>query len=196
MAVETTHARTTLMSRSVQGWVLPYLIRWTEQRGFDAAPIKQLPGLGDLQDPDARVPESSVEAAWRLAASATNDRFIGIHVAEWLPRGALDLVEYAFRSSASLAAGLERLARYGRVISDRVAARVEAQGDGVVLIVQDAGTSALHPGRAEFGLAVALKFARESTASAIVPRQVCFSHPAPDDCSEHTRFFRCALRFG
>jgi len=184
------------MSRSVQGWVLPHLIRWVEQQGLDATAIRQLPGLGDLLDPDVRVPESSVEAAWHLAASTTGDRFVGIHVAESLPRGALDLVEYAFRSSASLGAGLERLARYGRVVSDRVAARVEAQGDALVLIVQDAGSSALHPGRAEFGLAVALKFARESTKAAITPIQVCFAHPAPDDCSEHQRFFRGPLRFG
>jgi AraC-like DNA-binding protein len=106
------------------------------------------------------------------------------------------LVEYAFRSSASLGAGLERLARYGRVVSDRVAARVEAQGDALVLVIQDAGGPALHPGRAEFGLAVALKFARDSTNTAITPLRVCFAHHAPDDCSEHRRFFRGPLRFG
>jgi AraC-like DNA-binding protein len=137
-----------------------------------------------------------MDAAWRLAASATGDRCIGIHVAESLPRGALDLVEYAFRSSASLGAGLERLARYGRVISDRVAARVEKQGEGLVLVIQDAGSSTLHPGRAEFGLAVALKFARESTNAAIVPVQVAFAHQAPGDRTEYERFFRGPLRFG
>jgi len=146
------------MRTSVQGWVLPHLIRWVEAQGFDGTPIRELPGCSDLQDPDVRVPEASAEAAWRLAAAMTGDMFIGIHLAESLPRGAFDLVEYAFRSSASLGAGLERLARYGRVISDRVAARVEAQGDGLVLMIQDAGSSALHPSRAEFGLAVALKF--------------------------------------
>lgn len=176
--------------------MLPYLIRWLEEQGCDASAIQQLPGLGDLSDPDWRVPETSMDAAWRLAASATGDRCIGIHVAESLPRGALDLVEYAFRSSASLGAGLERLARYGRVVSDRVAARVEKQGDGLVLVIQDAGSSTLHPGRAEFGLAVALKFARESTNAAIIPVQVTFAHQAPDDTSKHERFFRGPLRFG
>ena len=66
------------------------------------------------------------------------------------------------RSSASLAAGLERLARYGRVLSDRVAARMEAQGEGLLLLVRDTGSTALHPARAEFALAVALKFVRDS----------------------------------
>jgi Arabinose-binding domain of AraC transcription regulator, N-term len=80
--------------------------------------------MTDLMDPDRRVPEESVAAAWRLATTVAGDDAIGIHVAEWLPGGALDLVEYAFQSSASLAVGLDRLARYGRILSDRVAARM------------------------------------------------------------------------
>jgi len=126
----------------------------------------------------------------------TDDAAIGVHVSESLPRGALDLVEYAFRSSASLAAGLERLARYGRVLSDRVAARMEAQGEGLLLLVRDTATTALHPGRAEFALAAARKFARECAGRDITPMQVCFAHPPPEDISEHRRFFRGPLRFG
>jgi AraC-like DNA-binding protein len=44
-------------------------------------------------------------------------------------------------------------------------------------------------------LAVALKFARDSTDAAITPRHVSFAHSAPDDSSEHQRFFRAPLRF-
>ena len=105
--------------------MLPHLIGWVEQQGIDATSIRKLPGMANLTDPDLRVPEASVEAAWRLAANLTLDDAFGVHLAAWLPRGALDLVEYAFRSSASLATGLERLARYGRVLSDRVAARMD-----------------------------------------------------------------------
>ena len=52
--------------------------------------------------------------AWRLAATLTRDDALGIHVAEALPRGALDLIEYGLRSSRSLGTGLDRPARYGR----------------------------------------------------------------------------------
>lgn len=180
---------------SVQGWVLPHLVAWVDSQGFDGTPIRRLPGLAELTNPDLRVPEASVEKAWQLATSITGDVAIGVHVAESLPRGGLDLVEYAVRSSASLAAGLERLARYGRVISDRVAARMEAQGQGFLLLVRDMGRTSLHPGRAEFGLAVALKIAREGTGTDITPLQVCFAHAAPDDSSEHQRFFRRPVRF-
>jgi AraC-like DNA-binding protein len=181
---------------SAQGWVLPHLVAWVDKQGCDAAAIQRLPGLADLKDPDIRVPEASVETAWRLAMTMTGNAGIGVHLAESLPRGALDLVEYAFRSSASLGAGLERLARYGRVLSDRVAARMEARGEGLLLLVRDTGATALQPGRAEFALAVALKFARESVGADITPLQVSFAHAAPEDASEHRRFFRGPVRFG
>ena len=43
--------------------------------------------------------------AWRLAASLTGDEALGIHLAESLPRGALDLIEFALRASPSLEKG-------------------------------------------------------------------------------------------
>jgi len=181
---------------TVQAWVLPHVIAWVENQGIDTDPIRRLPGLENLSDPDARVSESTAESVWRLAAALTQDAVIGVHVAETLPRGALDLVEYAFRSSASLAVALGRLARYGRVLSDRVAARVEAgSGHGLLLLVRDTGNAPLHPGRADFALTAALRFAREATGENITPLHVCFTHPAPDDTSEYRRFFRIPVRF-
>lgn len=168
---------------------------WVDNQGIDSAQIRQLPGLADLSDPDARVPEAAAETAWRLAATLTQDPSIGVHVAESLPRGALDLVEYAFRSSASLGAGLERLARYGRVLSDRAAAQLDARGDGLLLLVRDTGNTPLHPGRADFALTTALRFAREAAGKDITPLHVCFAHAAPADTSEHRRFFRIPVRF-
>ena len=180
----------------MQAWVLPHLISWVEEQGIDAAPIRALPGMANLTDPDQRVPEASVEAAWRLASGLTHDPAIGVHLAEWLPRGALDLVEYAFRSSASLGTALERLVRYGRVLSDRVAARMDTQGEGLLLGFRDTGASALHPGRSEFALAAALKLARDSTGHDIAPLLVSFAHAAPAEEDEYRRFFRVPVRFG
>jgi AraC-like DNA-binding protein len=61
---------------------------------------------------------------------------------------------------------------------------------------RDTGRTALHPGRAEFALAVALKLARDGSGADITPLQVCFAHAAPEDASEHRRFFRSPIRFG
>jgi AraC-like DNA-binding protein len=175
--------------------VLPHVIALVAREGFDAEPLRQILKARNLEDPDLRVPESAAQDLWKQAARVTRDDALGLHVAESLPRGALDLVEYAFRSSASLGDGLERLARYGRVLSDRVAARAQAQGEDFVLIMSDAGAGPLHPARAEFSLAIALRLARDATGVDIRPRQVCFAHPAPDDTSEYARFFRAPVSF-
>lgn len=180
---------------TVSGWVLPYLMVLVASEGCDPAPISRLPGLAGLDDPDVRVSERAAQEAWRLASSLTRDPALGVHLAESLPRGALDLVEYAFRSSASLGVGLERLARYGRVLSDRVAARTEDNGTDLLMVVRDTGSSPLHPARAEFALAVAVRLARDGTGSELTPVQVCFAHSAPADVAEHLRFFRVPVRF-
>ena len=88
------HARAAI-APSVQGWVLPHLIAWVESRSVNASPIRRLFGRTKLVDPSVRVPEAVTDTAWRLAVSLTRDEALGIHLAESLPRGALDLIEYA-----------------------------------------------------------------------------------------------------
>ena len=180
---------------SVQAWALPHLIACVEARGFDAARIRAIPWLANLDDPDSRVPEVAAEAAWRTAVAITNDDALGIHVAESLPRGAIDLVEYAFRSSPSLTAGIERIARYGRLLSDRLTIRIEPGEHGVLILIRDAFDTVAHPARTEFGLATILRLARETTGVGITPQEVCFAHPAPPNAAEHTRFFGRRVRF-
>jgi AraC-like DNA-binding protein len=175
--------------------VLPHLITSVEGHGISAAPIRRLFGRTRLEQPHTRVPEALTEQAWRVAASLTGDDALGIHVAESLPRGALDLVEYTLRLSPSLGQGLDRLARYGRLVSDRVAARTHRSEGGLLFIVHDTVRAPLHPARTEFALAIALKLARDGTGADITPMRVCFAHAAPDDVTEHQRFFGRRARF-
>ena len=65
-----------------------------------------------------------------------------------------------------------------------------------MFLVHDTATTPLHPARAEFALAVALKLVRDSTGADITPVRVCFAHPAPDNMAEHRRFFHGPVRFG
>ena len=185
-----------LTGPSAKAWALVHLIRCVESQGADSAGIRRLPGLGDIADPDLRIPEATMAAAWRLAAEATRDDALGIHVAESLPRGAFDLVEYAVRASPSLAVGLERLAWYGTLETDRVAARLEINSGGLKLLIRDIGATPLHPACTEFRLAIALRIARQCAGDDITPLHVSCAHPAPADVTDHRRFFRIPVRFG
>jgi AraC-like DNA-binding protein len=182
---------------SVLGWVVPLLAAYVKAQGHDDEPILHLPGIRgrDLKDPDVRVPETASREAWRLAMELTGDEAIGLHVAEWLPRGALDLVEYAFRTSPTLGDGLDRLARYGRLINDRLAVHVLHTGPGVRFLMGAADARPLHPQRAEFSIALALRLARDATSTHLVPEDVWFAHAAPADSTEHREFFRSPIHF-
>jgi AraC-like DNA-binding protein len=173
------------------------LADYVKAQGHDPAPILQQPGIreSDLKDPDVRVPETESREAWRLAMATTKDEAIGLHVAEWLPRGSLDLVEYAFRNSGTLADGLNRLARYGRLINDRLAVHVLATGPGVRFVMGAADAKPLHPQRVEFSIALALRLARQATGAHLVPVEVLFAHAAPADPTEHHAFFRSPIHF-
>jgi len=185
------------MPGTVLGWVVPLLAAYIKEQGYNDAPILQLPGLRgcDLTDPDVRVPEGASREAWRLAMTMTGDEAIGLHVAERLPRGSLDLVEYAFRSSATLGDGLDRLARYGRLINDRLAGHVLRAGSGVRFLMGDVDARPLHPQRAEFTVALALRLAREATSTHLIPAEVLFAHAAPTDSVEHQQFFGTSIHF-
>jgi hypothetical protein len=176
---------------SVLGWVVPLLAAYVREQGYDCAPILQLPGIRgrDLKDPDIRVPEAASREAWRLAMAITADDAIGLHVAQWLPRGALDLIEYSFRASSTLGDGLDRLARYGRLVNDRLAVHVLRSGPGVRFLLGVSDARPLHPQRAEFSVALALRLARDATATHLIPAEVVFVHAPPGDTTGHRLFF-------
>jgi AraC-like DNA-binding protein len=182
---------------SVLGWVVPLLAAYVKEQGHDSSPVLQVPGIRgrDLKDPDVRITEDASREAWRLAMTITGDEAIGLHMAQWLPRGSLDLVEYAFRTSATLGDGLDRLARYGRLINDRLSVQIVRKGPGVTFMVGVADGRPLHPQRVELTMALALRLAREAASLHLVPVEVQFTHAAPADLTEHREFFRAPVHF-
>jgi len=182
---------------SVLGWVVPLIVDYVKECGYDGTPILSLPGIRDrdLTDPDVRVSESAAREAWRLAIAITGDESLGLHLALWLPRGGLELVEFAFRSSPTLVVGLERLARYGRLINDHFTAHVVRTATDIKFVTGAADIQPMHPQRTEFAMTITLRLAREATAMDLLPTEVCFAHAAPTNMIELRRFFRAPILF-
>lgn len=174
-------------------WAVPHLLDYVGMQGWDAGLLRQIPGLHgrDLHDPDTRLTETAAAAAWRLAEKMTGDEALGLHVAEVAPRGALDLLEYAFRSSATLGDALDQLARYKQILGSRADSRFYRIGELEIVTFSEA----VRGQRAEFSMAFLLRVAREVTDSSLVPASTCFAHTAPQNLYEHQVFFRSALHF-
>ena len=182
---------------TIVAWAITHLLAHVASSGKDVSPILCLPGFRgrDLDDPDLRLPDSVARETWRLAGEITGDEALGLHMAQALPPGALDLLEYAFRASPTLELGLKELERYGRLMSDRAAARIAYEGDTLVATLGREGVAPMLRQRAEFSIAIALRLAREATGTQLSPVEVHFAHRGGDDLLEHREFFRAPLRF-
>jgi len=178
---------------TVLAWVLPHLLAYVSARGHDAAGIRRLPGLvgRPLDDPDIRVTDQAAAEAWRLAQHITGDAALGLHMAQWIPAGGLDVLEYAFRSSPTLGSGLEQIARYAHAVSDRAQTRLEPDGDALVMTW---GGSA-QAQRVEFALAILVRIAREASGAHICPQRVRFAHAGPMEQREYDAFFGSPVLF-
>jgi AraC-like DNA-binding protein len=174
-------------------WVLPHLVAHVAARGRDATPIRRLPGLRakNFDDPDTRVADSTAVDAWRLAGQITDDDALGLHMAQAIPAGTFDVLEYAFRSSPTLGSALEQLARYGRVINDRAGARLLFQDDAIAVTTGPPTERQ----RVEFAFAFLIRLARETTGTSLTPLEVRFVHAPPESLVEHRAFFRAPLHY-
>jgi AraC-like DNA-binding protein len=173
--------------------VLPHLIAHVAAFGCDASPIRRLPGLWgrDLDDPDARIPDAAAIEAWRLAERITGDAVLGLHMAQAIPAGALDLLEYAFRSSPTFGSGLMQLARYSHVVGERTEARLSIDGDTVAINWSRLGERQ----RIEFAIGFLIRIAREATGTSFAPMEVHLAHNPPESLFEHRAFYRAPVLF-
>ena len=168
---------------SAAAWGLRSLLDVLRQRGVEPDPVRRAAGLEDssLEDPDLRVEASQAYRAWEAAVALTGDPDLGLLVASAQPAGAFDLLEYAFRASATLGRAFEQLARYRRVVRDDLE---------VVLSEDDARASVAftlgQPGpllrqQANYFLLSWLRVAREATGRAdLTPLETRVPYPAPE----------------
>jgi AraC-like DNA-binding protein len=167
--------------------------------GADAVAFLGRVGLAPetLGDVEARVPIRVTARAWELAAERTGDADLGLHLAQHVPAGTFDLVEYAMRSCATYGEALEHMARYYRLLED--AAEIAVERDGararVVHRLVDPRWSAPRHG-VEAVLASWVRRARGLAGGRFTLREVWFRHAAPADVTAHEQLFRAPLRFG
>ena len=151
--------------------------------------------LESLSDPDGRVP---VETAFRVFAEApklTGDDDFGIHAAERMVPGALEVLDYMLTSSRTAREALLRTARYYAVVDSGTGLVVEESGD-ILRIVSRNRTGLVAPRTVmELLFGTIVTRGRQLTGGEIPLRTVDFVHKQPASTREHERFFRAPVRF-
>ncbi len=140
-----------------------------------------------------RLPYESMCRFWQAAAEASGDACFGIHVAEKLPMGAYDVIEYLLSVAPTVAEGLRRLTEYVRLIYDRSNLRLLVE-PGSARVTRRSVLPAPHYD--EFTLALLLTRSRQATGLAWKPNRVAFAHNRTEGHEEVCRMFGSPVEYG
>lgn len=165
------------------------------KRGIDIEPVLQEAQLSRdvLQSVESRLPFESVRRLWEVSATAAHDRSFGVHVAEALPRGAFDVIDYLLSASATVGEGLLRFAQYLRLVSEHVHLQLIVEPRHARLVRRVAAPA---PQYDEFALTTIILRSRQASGTQWTPEHVSFQHERRGDDGELARVFGCQVTFG
>jgi AraC-like DNA-binding protein len=174
------------------------IVTYLERVGHAPVELLQRAGLSlaEITNPGARVPHQRAMRFWELATEATGDRQLGLHVAQQVEPGVMDLIEYLARCSRTLGESLARTSAYFRLLHDRVEFQVEIEGEQAILRNQVPPGLATTPAYVENALASAIVMARRMTRQPLEVDAVYFRHAAPARTDEYRDVFRGPVSFG
>ena len=146
-----------------------------------------------LESIENRLPAQHVRTLWEEAAVAAGDPHFGLHIAQDLPRGTFDVIEYLFASSMNIGEGLARVATYSALIEDPPPLQLVVEPLVARLIRR---TTVATPQLAEFAFALIFVRMRQATRAAWRPQSVTFQHEPVRRDRALERLFGCKVSFG
>ena len=149
-----------------------------------------------LRDPDSRIPLAAVARIWKAIAMHATSPTIGLDVGAACRVRDFGLVGCVMAYSPTVGSALERLARYGRIVSDALVLTLDREAE-VTWVRLDTQPALRSVRPAVDGRIAALVAAlREIAGAPLVPLAVQLPYRRPDDVSAYERFFRGPLEFG
>jgi AraC-like DNA-binding protein len=174
------------------------LLKTLEDAGLNTADVCRDSGIKAviLEDVNARIPRSQLLCLWRQTTRRLPDPHLGIHLGERARPRAANVVTYLAMSSHTLREALERFIRYQRILDEGSCVQLTDEGAQTFIRMQF-GSRELPATRdeIEYWSVLLLKYGRWIADFDLPLREVRFSHPAPEDTSEHDRIFGCRLCF-
>jgi len=193
-----THPSNTSTNIALRGNVpatyVQMLYDYLEQRGVDASALLAAPrpvsdvGLG-------RFPVADWKGLLEIAADELGDPMLGLHLGQTITPQHFGVLGYVLLSCGTLAAALERLLRYQRLLYDVNPLDYRITQQGVAL---SWGTKQGRPGPLvdETAVTALVQFCRNITATPEVsPESLSFVNPAPAQQSSYNDFFDCVVEF-
>jgi AraC-like DNA-binding protein len=150
-----------------------------------------------LEEPESRVEFEQFEQVLSAAVAVTGDDALGLHVAELMPEGAIDLLGHLAAHAPTMRQAVESAARFVSLAMDGLLVTVRDEGDTfVVRYAFPRSTPLSDRTLAELLMGGVVRLARSFTGPGAAPRLACFEHERPNHHSEYTRIFGGTQRFG
>ena len=166
--------------------------------GLDARALVAEVGLPPrcLQDPDLKVPSSTVGRLLELAAQRGREPAFALRMVESRRLSNLGPLALLVRDQPTLRSALEALVRHIHLHNEALAVQVSQHGDRVVIREELLGEGAARWHQAaELALGVTYRVLAIFMGAPWRARQVCFAHPAPRSGVVHRRVFGERLAF-
>ena len=187
-----------MATSTLTSWAL-MIHRALSAHAIDGGALFRRAGLDPerLRDSNARYPLTAMQRLWALATSATGDECFGLEVAQaWHPT-TFHALGYSALASETLREALQRMVRYGRVVT--TGARLELQQNGDEVTVKLLGSlpdAQMVPASIDAGVASIVILCRQGRGGQIDPVHVRLSRTQPACFSRLQAFFGCPIDFG
>ncbi|MFO0735208.1 MAG: AraC family transcriptional regulator [Labilithrix sp.] len=166
--------------------------------GGEAAP-RLLAELGvsreTLVDASARVPAEVAFRGFERAVEITGDELVFLKAGAVLPLGALEVLDFAVRSSASLGEAMQRLARYYAFVDDASTLSIVRDGDTAAIVGARPAMPTPRPAT-ELLFAIILARGKDYIGRDWPLREVRFAQSAPRDPGAFAKYFSAPAKFG
>ncbi len=149
-----------------------------------------------MQDPDARIPQANFDRVWVTAAQRTGDPCIGLHAGALVRPRAVNIFGYLALTSANIGEGLERVARYQRLVAGRTWLNLrDEQGVEHIELATEEPIGDQRAIRAEYSVLLVLAFIRWVADREVSPLEVSFEHAPRGPVEDYARVLRCPVKF-
>jgi len=181
---------------TVSSEYLRLLALGAEARGLNLSPLLAASGIDAavLGRRGARIGIRAVDRVWSQLASRIDDPLFGLRLADTLPFGAADLMDYVIRTSANVGEALQNTVRCAPLLSTADHLQLVVSGNHAsvrIRTVRDQPQQAV-----ELILSMFAERSRGHFGSSWSLKHVSFAHEALGPTEAYDRVFRTPVRFG
>jgi AraC-like DNA-binding protein len=161
----------------------------------DARTVFARAGIERSNDPDARVTIEQNRAFWREAKQATGDPCLGFALGRAIVPANLHAVGYAILASRTILDGLDRLARYDRMLTTGLDLRVDSDRDPVEVSILEVQEQTMPQEGIDASFCVVLNMCRAVTDANFTPATVTMTRDDPPCAASLAKYFGCPIRY-